>query len=108
MKLHEASAVFLIIAGVLLGTIESQEVGTRIPAGKEFCQEGFDCLPPEYEPTAETCARALRDIGATEDRILISRDGEKNWVHNGQGRIIGSRRDTPVLCIPAPSGLRGK
>ena len=76
MKLMEASAVFLIIGGVLLGPIEAK-CTTGGVFGAAQCRG--------WEPTAQTCARAMREIGA-----------------NRKHRIEGGQR---VLCIPAPSGL---
>ena len=78
MILHEAASVFLIIGSVLLGQIEVRQ---RTP---QPCDPTVSpCFT--YETSAETCARAMREIGA-----------------NRKHRIEGGQR---VLCIPSPSGL---
>ena len=105
MKLHEASAVFLIIGGVLLGPIEGKETwgstglcscdlgdrpGPLCPIKEEL--DGSQCHV-QRETTAETCARAMREVGA-----------EKTW-NSWFITVPDSPRSIRVLCIPAPSGL---
>ena len=51
-----------------------------------------DMLKPGFETTAETCARAMREIGASNETTML---GHKPWYVEGQR----------VLCIPAPTGL---
>lgn len=121
MTLHEVSAVFLIVGGVLLGPIEGititdttfdlekQEECHRIhdgaygnvvdgPLGKltvqYYCDEVYPFIHTE-NTTAEICTRAMREIGARKKSFRPDNDPDAEWVIKGQ----------PVLCIPAPSGL---
>lgn len=65
-------------------------------------------LPPEpstgWETFAEVCERAMREIGAKEGATdnIWAKDDELTWLPNGKW-YVGNQ---PVLCIPAPTGLR--
>lgn len=103
-------SVYLIVAGVLLGPIHSQvlhpgyaecRAERPIPLG-QMIPDNDPCLKiynerSHFESTAETCERAMREIGATKtfDGWRV-REFPEQWGIDGQ----------PVLCIPAPSGLR--
>ena len=87
MTLHEAASVFLIIGGVLLGPISGRP-GKIIEPMMENCGPGMVCARHPGETTAETCIRAMKEIGV---RPIIGMNG-----------VLGSRA---VHCIPAPSGL---
>ena len=98
MKLYEAGAVLLIIAGAMIGPIVPQHPLSLNAACGEA--EGRDawrkCLSKyrrTYETTAETCARAMKEIGA---EYIKFPDAPGTWV-------VGKNE---VLCIPAPTGLR--
>lgn len=125
MTLHEASAVFLIIGGVLLGPIERQNYATGRSYYSECVREYSqgrgvlsltneqhdECVVAEeenpstlkihLETTAETCERVMREIGADKRWTRTMRP----WAEDVDGYelSIGGPR---VLCIPAPSGLR--
>ncbi len=88
MTLHEASAVFLIIGGVLLGPIDGQLLDERGKGLNTLYTEciqsygGFEamvvrqmmnCGPLDqfhFETTAEACARAMREVGAVKGRWI--------------------------------------
>ena len=87
-------------------TKEQLENGQPPPATPPTLQ----CERPAVEPAAETCERAMREIGAKEgadpnyylggDQSPGPEDGT-GWLPNGKWFVDGQR----VLCIPAPSGL---
>ena len=124
MKLHEASAVFLIIGSVLLGPIEG--IATTDEKAVETCVKsitagGFnravhcrEVTPLIPETTAETCDRAMREIGATESTTLgRNSSGERVRVPSGYwyggSKYPGAMAEfggQRVLCIPAPTGLK--
>jgi hypothetical protein len=73
----------------------------RDGTGNDFCgataedyQTYPKCLRPEPETTAETCARAMREIGV-----------EPLWDYPEYNHLEGTYLGQRVLCIPAPSGL---
>ncbi len=123
MKLYESGAVLLIIGAVVIGPIDDQCAETKLPNGwkcdlewprsyenKIGCQwngvtgdkqdiQNYAAYCVRRETIAETCARAMREIGATER----SPDSGRPWEPNLDGFILGDQR---VLCIPAPTGLR--
>ena len=111
MTLHEASAVFLIIGGVLLGPIEGKylsnidvvhdcvrahgiEPGTPMVAAPESCPR----ITVARETTAETCARAMREVGARPYEGMKGAGWIPQTFADGSDGI-------QVRCIPAPSGL---
>lgn len=115
-----SNVVYLIVAGVLLGPIEAQEVGSRMPPGETQCimpshyvSGGVQCLPPKYESTAETCERAMKEIGAGPKPVyeylprpqtnMLTLDG--SLIMQGRKLSDWSIAETPVLCIPAPTGM---
>ena len=99
MTLHEATSVFLIIGSVLLGPIRAHEViGSRVPMGQDGCVIGVDCWEPMFVGTAETCARALREIGA----VQTARKTILGWEHGGDWYV----NNKPVFCIPSPSRMK--
>ncbi len=119
MKLMEAGAVLLIIAGVLLGPIERRTIqGWGWDKTLACLGEKFDdplggrsrrkevCHERSLEPIAKTCERAMREIGAflasPELPPGFRPDDEKAVRPGDEWRLIGGEK---VLCIPAPSGL---
>ena len=129
MKFNEASAVFLIIGGVLLGPISGRS-GKIIEPMMENCGPGMVCARHPGETTAETCTRAMREIGAVPWYLLppgepmewvnklperlsdgtAVADSAKNYVHfwtlqHAVGPTTNPKSLTRVLCIPSPSGL---
>ena len=121
----EAGAVFLIVAGVLLGPIEPgykprvgladeikcywdrywspKKVGTPERAKQKHCSILFT------ETLEETCERAIREIGA----VSMTPDPLPGYTFVPQpvypGSVLKPLRgllfDERVVCIPAPSGL---
>ena len=115
MKLMEASAVFLIIGGVLLGLIEVRDVYTGTTACGVVVEEGvrkYNCLPSKHETTGETCERAMREIGAETLPVLNTlilghgRGGHHEGGPYHKSTLKWFIDGTKVLCFPAPSGLR--
>ena len=120
MRLHEASAVFLIIGGVLLGPIEARLQQQCLPesAGGPKHSGGYynmeNCL--DRETTAETCARAMREIGAQHvtdytkndpggARLLAGQSSDDLGEHIDPAKSGWFLGGQPVLCLPAPTGL---
>lgn len=118
MKFMEGASIFLIIGGVLLGPImkhpteKTPEQGSGVVEKYRAClkaagepigiigKHNRHCLSlywGPYETTAETCARAMREIGATLDTVFTMSDMQYP---------SGHLHEQPVLCIPAPSGLK--
>ena len=126
MTLHEAAAVYLIIGAVMMGPIEGQDLsninavhdcvrahgiepGTPMVAAPESCPR----ITVARETTAETCARAMREIGATKQTPIdfFGREtpDEKKALRNWKAGdpyvfrwyLAGQR----IYCISAPSGL---
>lgn len=110
MKLLEAFSVLLIIGSAVVGPIENSwvedsaapyRVGIPRPdLGKNSHMGGHYRL----ESTAETCARAMKEIGAVYVPPYSGRTVEQK-----EGWFIGGKKvdgANAVLCIPAPSGLR--
>ncbi len=112
----EAGAVFLIIAGVLLGPFERMKL-TVMGWGDwwECTKENFsrpkeaekrDCSFKAYEPIAKTCERAMLEAGAFQALPSLPPgyrfEGERKALPGDEWRLIGGEK---VLCIPAPSGL---
>ncbi len=104
MRLMEAGAVMLIVAGVLLGPIEPRNIQDwgweetyaclgEINGGLAGVWErrGF-CRARSFETLAKTCARAMREIGFKPDYSSL----RQRW-RGPDGRF--------AYCIPAPSGL---
>jgi len=96
MTLREASAVLLIIGSAVVGPIEVRQVplfdilsGTEITNCTDV-KTKKQCTTAE--PIAETCTRAMKEIGAKEP-------GPKS--PTGWATLDGVR----IQCIPAPSGL---
>ena len=115
MKLMEAGTVFLIIGGVLLGPIEGMLIGGSLDSIHADCivmtedQVVDPKCRPVFEPTGETCARAMREIGAflappsLPPGFRMEDEKDEKAVRPGdKWRLIGGEK---VLCIPAPSGL---
>ena len=83
--------VLLIVNGVTVGPIQQYvKLEPRSPDWVDYCKQRPPpslilgrCSGSEVESIAETCERAMKEIGAAQ---LVA----------GQ----------PVLCIPAPSGLK--
>lgn len=95
MKIHEAAAVYLIIGSVMMGPIE------RLYTIRS-AEDGLGQM--KYETTAETCARAIREIGAVPFNPLRGQPNRRSY----QLRHFtpsGKPWNINVLCIPAPSGL---
>ena len=120
MKVMEAGAVFLIIAGVLVGPIERRTMQDWGWEERWECYRSGDesegvlarkrrCDEKSLEPIAETCERAMREIGAFPSppgvppgfRLEDEKD-EKAVRPGDKWRLIGGEK---VLCISAPSGL---
>lgn len=122
MKLYEG-AVFLIIGAAVLGPVKPavqwvpREVAAemvnyceqfkRDHAGALFYGNGGaleGCRPwgREYETTAETCARAMREIGAIRETVPLMTASPGTVLETG--RMVVNK--TPVLCIPSPTGLK--
>lgn len=108
MTLHEAASVFLIIGGVLLGPIEGRQIENAEKAAKwAACMKEKNPGPfPQVmdtavrecgintimeETTAETCERAMREVGA------YRLPGQPSAWHGPDG--------VRAYCIPTPSGL---
>lgn len=102
-----ANAVYLIIAGALLGPIQAQKTAQE-PVDCTHSKSGMICTTKAvYEETTETCARALREIGAEQGQWIypdnITTRGAPLFVSgSGPGWFLERNR---VLCIPAPSGI---
>ena len=129
MTLHEAAAVYLIIGGVLLGPIERPLLPGLIEQARTECKDAEHwalCLSMKEhelkawwprETTAETCERAMREIGAEHVTDYTKNDPRGARLLSGQssddlsehidsaksGWFVEGQR---VLCIPAPSGLK--
>jgi len=124
MKLYEAASVFLIIGGVLLGPIERKmvvqpEVNIQQyqhcmdinnahsttqswAAADRKCKEHLIRAGVVYETIAETCDRALAEIGVS--------DGSAHRRTGYSIKEVAIYRLLkppfwPVVCIPAPTGL---
>ncbi len=96
IRLYEAGAVLLIIGAVILGPIDGRGL---VPLPDRKCTDGAVHMePPCYrmETTAETCVRAMKEMGARRTNFRVIDDPDADWAIKGQ----------PVLCIPAPTGLR--
>lgn len=123
-----SNAVYLIVAGVLLGPIEARPgihdpsltwtveqckstvrmmevVGGRTDVGDLYAQceekpsDVFGSTKYRRETTTETCERAMKEIGA------FKRERDMTWtfmVPKGPAAFAME----PVFCIPAPSGLK--
>lgn len=108
------NAVYLIIAGALLGPIEpSEKLGSVdcnhrsvTGSGQVITRPGPERPACEIETTAETCERAMKEIGAVPINRLLSTGEppprEYRMVPTDRYEFGGKE----VLCIPAPSGLR--
>lgn len=83
------NAVYLIVAGVLLGPIESNCLQHGLVSRAEP-----QCV--KRETTSETCERAMKEIGAVKDAI-------DNWWMPYRAYDVNKHQ---VLCIPAPTGLK--
>jgi len=120
-------SVYLIIAGALLGPIEARlfddyavyvQCAEEKSGGKGMyvtqqvhaaCRAMAD-LTKRIENSAETCERAMKEIGAVRGQFIsianslgqYSAPRFSPW-GNANAWAIGHER---VLCIPAPSGLR--
>ena len=117
------NAVYLIVAGVLLGPIEGKSEDMAVYTA---CMEGVDysdaamslskhracqAIAAARESPAETCERAMKEIGAQPVRRVSQVDWEKtgrDWDKLRETQpVIGWELDgKEVLCIPAPSGLK--
>lgn len=102
MKLYDG-AVLLIIGSVLIGPIAPRSTfepvkcdrPSEMVSGKQCHYDTFR----SYETTAQTCARAIKKIGAIK-RIPNS---SRPWDEDMDGWHKSGRR---VLCFPAPTGLK--
>ena len=113
MKLYEAGAVLLIIGSAVVGPIEAQ----FIKGEPTKCSRPPEMLPGKQchygnstrrETTGETCARAIKEIGA---RLWHPSDGLDAVLNPAAGGPVLLRetyhlKRREVLCIPAPTGLR--
>ncbi|KKM15765.1 hypothetical protein LCGC14_1692700 [marine sediment metagenome] len=117
MKLREAGAVLLIIGAAVVGPIESKPsrcLAMNPPWAEVSCIDGEPRQILLAETTAETCARAMKEINAWA--MKIKPDGSahsatpapKYWGYTTDfiWAIGGMERPVRVLCIPAPSGLK--
>ena len=133
MNLHEAAAVYLIIGSVLLGPIiarmatfpaenqrQYQECMSANHAGwtekswaeaDEKCKKHLVGAVVRRETTAETCARAMREVGATKwpptndsDFGGTLRPSPAGW-YLGKTASPEQHLGLQVFCIPAPTGL---
>ena len=108
MTLREASAVLLIIGSAVVGPIEVRQVplfdilsGTEITNCTNI-KTKKQCTTAE--PIAETCARAMKEIGV----IIFPLPGP--GIFSDENYLMYQTEDNrlvklPVRCIPAPSGL---
>ena len=134
MKVMEAGAVFLIIGGVLLGPIVPQY--TKRTPGQEATWEkcvqeykdthAHKWVAPDFcwqggygdrrrETTAETCERALWEIGAVPMTAGSGPPLPPGYVLEPSPSLVypgsdvkshlGLLYDQRIVCIPAPSGL---
>jgi hypothetical protein len=111
-----SNAVYLIIAGALLGPIEAKFttdplreeltrcvgnfVGPQSEVSAWFHNRLAKCraqLGAQEETTEQTCERAISEIGTpyTNDVWRIPKEPEKTL-----------SQSTRILCIPAPSGVK--
>ncbi len=117
MKLYEAGAVLLIIGSAVVGPIGGQRITplSQIAVEQACLRDlvshpekgayGPTCMGPPgiLETTAETCARAMKEIGASPS--VTTEDGPHAWEIRKINRK-GKPFMVSVLCIPAPTGLR--
>lgn len=109
------NAVYLILAGTLLGPIEGHTTYQQAPGpcsaqlcidadGNLVSDRGLYNVHGVSEPIQAICERAMKEIGAERvatEHVLPPRAGYfavplMAWQIDGQN----------VLCIPAPSGLK--
>lgn len=114
MKLLDGGAVLLIIGAAVIGPIQSKVMPVRENTPYTTCgflygqmtvDERLDqCkpLPLKYETIAETCERAMQEIGATKEWPYPNNPRQPKPPTKGAWYL----KDTRVFCIPAPSGLR--
>lgn len=98
-----STSVFLIVAGVLLGPIDADQVWSQCRA---MTANAAVCGQPKTESTAETCERVMREMGA-ERKPAVSDKWETPFhppAPTGLGGYV--LHGQSVLCIPAPTGLR--
>lgn len=116
-----SGAVFLIVAGVLLGPIEPQQKadnweavaacarGHGIDPTKPMRKIPDDCpkVVTHQESAAESCERALREIGAVRGAwiTLPVQVGGYRRFDPSDGGTQFAKDGTQVFCLPAPSGL---
>ena len=132
MKLFEVGAVLLIIGSAVVGPIDAQDISfynngfcddktcaistDAANACAQFSEPGIregsatdwqTCISKEmatYETTAETCARAMKEIGAVATAFRYQGVARKKWV---LPYFLSRTPDyTRVRCIPAPSGMK--
>lgn len=112
-----SSAVFLIVAGILIGPIESKPTLEAISSCPSLCS-----YPAEARETAEqTCERAMKDIGAymvgsTPKGVPPNPPGLTWQSLNPGNPVLGKTGDwvvvptvgnaVPALCFPAPTGMK--
>ena len=128
MKLMEAAAVYLMVGAVLIGPISPQQnfndgLGKGLPLPWPWGPAS------SYEEAAETCKRALNDIGAQHVTNLTGKDPRGAFFTKGDvmeeylgdyssdlnlsksgwflypGPVWGNDDPYRVTCIPVPSGL---
>ena len=79
-----SNAVYLIVAGVLLGPIEAQTLHN-------------DQYLMVRETPVQVCERAMKEIGA----VAIGPHAKEGWI----GTLGELREIDRIRCIPAPSGM---
>ena len=110
MKLREAGAVLLIIGAAVVGPVERQLIpldgGIDIP---KVINDNI--LHRPRETTAETCARAMNEVGV--EKLSAWKDQSQDplgWPRVGYIPGYAAKEMSfhgwRVLCIPAPSGLQ--
>ena len=108
MRLCESAAVLLIIGSAVVGPVASkcdkewvrQCVDKRPAVGSAICGHPGYC---KDETPAETCARAMKEIGVDADKSATAQHAPVERFLMSYGTLPGVG---PVHCIPAPSGLK--
>lgn len=126
MRIRESASVLLIIGSAVVGPIEARcAAGAWVPEPTPFASDGPLILGTckRIEPIAETCARAMKEIGLEKVQAGVMSDGRlmmlpTPWRDPSTGRARmsgewyyrtaeGRQLDLDqVRCIPAPSGLK--
>jgi len=110
---NEQGKLLLIIGSAVVGPIEPF---FKTPPGNPDCVYFTDPLPSHvkmpcvkmlYETIAETCERAMREIGVREQNEGIAMAGENGELVTGPLHKTWRLDGLKVLCIPAPSGMNG-